>query len=516
MAMPEKTESENVEKGSLVKQLQMRPVHLPTSKGASSRAVRGAPLKMSVLVVGDERTVWRATGVSLRTPGIHNVLTSDGCCELLQLLSEAPVGVLVVDLSMPHTSGRKFLERVAAERPDIPIMIMTEVTEADSAADRVRTEGTDHFVGPVDNDCTSASAMRALETGPSRDELYSLKENVSRNELKHPEAFVEVISENEVMRSLFQYVEAIAPSEQPVLISGETGTGKGLFAGAIHRLSQCTGKMIAVNVEGLDDKAFSEVLFGRTNGAVSGTDRMRDGVVAEAAGGTLFFDEIGDLNEASQLRLLRLLQDSAYDPPGSVQQRIGQTRIVVATNRDLQAGMNDGAFRKDLYYRLRAHHIHVPPLRARKEDLPGLVAHFLERAAASLGKKTPKLPAELLDLLRTYHFPGNIRELQAMTHDSVAQHPGGILSLKSFRAAIGQGHIAVQRNMRPDDVVSKFTGVFGDRLPTLAESEEFLMSQALRLAKGNQSNAARMLGLTRQALNKRLVRRRNKADLEGE
>jgi transcriptional regulator with PAS, ATPase and Fis domain len=193
---------------------------------------------------------------------------------------------------------------------------------------------------------------------------------------------------------------------------------------------------VALNVAGLDDTMFSDTLFGHKKGAFTGADQARDGMIACAGKGTLFLDEIGDLNESSQIKLLRLLQEHEYYPVGSDSFRKSDARIVLATNHDLQKLIATGKFRNDLYYRLCAHQIHIPPLRERLDDIPMLLDHFLDSAAKELNKKKPTPPGELVTLLTLYSFPGNVRELEAMVFDAVARHTSGILSMESFRKVI--------------------------------------------------------------------------------
>jgi len=264
-------------------------------------------------------------------------------------------------------------------------------------------------------------------------------------------------------------------------------------------------------VAGLDDVAFSDTLFGHHKGAFTGAERPREGLIAAAAGGTLFLDEIGDLRESSQVKLLRLLQERTYYPLGADQLRASQARIVVATNADLAQVVGQGKFRKDLLYRLRGHHIRIPPLRERTDDIPLLLNHFLEKAAQALNKPAPTAPLALYSLLRSYHFPGNVRELEAMIHDAVTRQQGGTLSLRSFREAMGDERALEESDEAPSGAaVANLAKLFPEGLPTLKEAEHYLIEEALRRADRNQGIAANMLGITRQALNKRLVRERSK------
>jgi DNA-binding NtrC family response regulator len=302
------------------------------------------------------------------------------------------------------------------------------------------------------------------------------------------------------MFAIFRYIEAIAVSPQPVLITGETGTGKELVARALHRLSGRPGELVAINVAGLDDTMFSDTLFGHLRGAFTGADRARDGLLTSTAEGTLFLDEIGDLSVASQVKLLRLLQDGTYYPLGADRPRQSRVRIVFATSA--------GAFRKDLYYRLRTHHLHLPPLRARLSDLPLLVNHLVDKAADILGKDAPTVPLALYQLLNTYSFPGNVRELEALIFDAVARHQGTTLSLQSFKEAMSGKPLLTAWGQSHEPLAGPIVWP-PDRLPTLKEVEEMLITEALSRADGNQGVAAGLLGVSRQALNKRLSRRRH-------
>jgi DNA-binding NtrC family response regulator len=296
-------------------------------------------------------------------------------------------------------------------------------------------------------------------------------------------------------------MEAIANSPRPVSITGETGVGKELVAKAVHTLSKRKGDFVPVNVAGLDDHVFADTLFGHKKGAFTDAREARSGLIERAAGGTLFLDEIGDLSTTSQVKLLRLLQEGEFFPLGSDVAKRSDARIVVATNQDLDALQSSGQFRKDLYYRLCDHQIHIPPLRGRREDLAVLVEHFLEKASKTLDKKKPTPPVELITLLSTYHFPGNIRELESMIFDAVSSHASGKLSMDSFKAHLSK----VSVTDAPDSPLEKGALIsFSHQLPTLKQIEQLLIDEALKRANDNQSIAALSLGISRQALNKRL------------
>jgi DNA-binding NtrC family response regulator len=297
-------------------------------------------------------------------------------------------------------------------------------------------------------------------------------------------------------------VEAVAASPRPLLITGETGVGKELVARAVHALSGRKGNFVPVNVAGLDDHVFADTLFGHRKGAFTNALEARAGLLEQAAGGTLFLDEIGDLSAASQVKLLRLLQDGEYLPLGADIAKRSDARAVVATNQDLESARNSGRFRKDLYYRLCGHRVHLPPLRERREDLPVLLDHFLGEAARSLEKRRPTPPDELHTLLAVYPFPGNVRELESMVFNAVSLHSAGKLSMDAFKAVIFERQPALAGEAEGREPPGRL--LFPERLPTLKQVEDALVEEALRRAGGNQSIAATLLGITRQAMNKRV------------
>jgi transcriptional regulator with PAS, ATPase and Fis domain len=263
-----------------------------------------------------------------------------------------------------------------------------------------------------------------------------------------------------------------------------------------------------VNVAGIDDFAFADTLFGHTKGAYTGAHQARGGLVERASAGTLFLDEIGDLNFSSQIKLLRLMQNREYYPIGADQPKFSDACIIVATNSDLGERTQSGKLRQDLYYRLQTHHIHIPPLRERIDDIKILVEHFLKEAAGALNKKKPTAPEELYTMLCTYHFPGNIRELQSMVFDAVSRHESRKLSTVSFNNYICEKNpskipakITDAKQLQPTKV---FNFSEWPQLPFLKEAEEGLIVEALKRSQGNQNIAARLLGISRQALNRRL------------
>jgi DNA-binding NtrC family response regulator len=393
---------------------------------------------------------------------------------------------------------------ITSDYPEIPVVVITGSNDVDTAVKCMQHGAFDYILKPVEKSRLIGGVKRAVELRELQRENQLLKSHVLSDELENPEAFSEIITVSPSMRSIFQYIEAIANSPRPVSITGETGVGKELVARAVHTLSNREGDFVPVNVAGLDDHVFADTLFGHKKGAFTDAREARSGLIERAAGGTLFLDEIGDLSTTSQVKLLRLLQEGEFFPLGSDVAKRSDARIVVATNQELEALQSSGQFRKDLYYRLCDHQIRIPPLRKRREDLGVLVEHFLAKASKTLDKKKPTPPVELITLLSTYHFPGNIRELESMIFDAVSSHTSAKLSMDLFKAQIIKKHPITTSD--PADSGSEEGKLisFSHQLPTLKRIEQLLVDEAMKRSNGNQSIAALSLGISRQALNKRL------------
>ncbi len=457
-----------------------------------------------VLMVDDEAQAITSFEMALRSANMNNFLHCHDSRNVIPLLSDQEIEVMLLDLRMPHISGEELLPMISADFPRIPVVVITGTNDVDTAVRCMRRGAFDYILKPVEKSRLISAVKRAIELRELKRENQMLKDHVLHNKLKNPQAFADIITRSRDMRAVFQYVEAIASSPQPVTITGETGVGKEMIAQAIHQLSRHKAAFVPVNAAGVDEHAFTDTLFGHKKGAFTGADSSRQGMVEKASGGTLFLDEIGDLSADSQVKLLRLLAENEYLPLGADIAKRANARVVVATNRNLQTLQSAGKFRKDLYYRLSSHHVHIPPLRDRKEDLSLLLDHFLELTANEMDKKKPFFPDELLNLLVSYHFPGNIRELQSMIWDAVSNHRQGVLALKVFKTRIAKAQTGNDSAPALKDTISQHQIVFTEQLPTLKEAEHLLISEALKRSGNNQAIAAMHLGITRQALNRRL------------
>jgi len=456
-----------------------------------------------ILLVDDEEQILEMCKNCLTTSGYQDILTVNDSRQVMPLLAREEVAVIVLDLRMPHLGGLELLPQIVSQHPQIPVILATANNDVETVVNSIKEGAFDYLVKPIEVKRLITSVRKALEMRSLSSELSALKHYMFTDRLDHPEAFQSIVTGNKGMRAIFQYLEVVSGTRQPVMITGETGTGKELIARAIHNLSGFSGEFVALNVAGLDDNMFSDTLFGHRKGAFTGADQARDGLITRAAGGTLFLDEIGDLNEMSQIKLLRLLQEQEYYPVGSDFIKKSDARIVLATNRDLLEMIKQGKFRNDLYYRLCGHRVHLPSLRERLDDIPLLLDHFLGATASTLGKKKPTPPPELAVLLALYHFPGNVREMEALVFDAVLRHSSGILSMETFRSVIGDVRPAQQATAAPAGGQEPLTALFG-HFPTVDEIEEYMIREAMKLAKGNQGIASKILGMGRQTLNKRL------------
>lgn len=459
-----------------------------------------------VLLVDDELAWLHTLSLVLeRSAGINHTILCQDSREVMNILARHGVGLILLDYLMPHVSGCDLLSKIVLRYPHIPVIVITGVNEIKTAVECVQGGAFDYYVKGIEENRLLLTVRRALQMSELQQENLRMQDGFLHDRLEHPELFSHIITCHKTMRFLFQYIEAIVPSSQPVLITGESGTGKELMARAVHESSRYQRPWVPVNVAGQDDQFFSDTIFGHVKGAYTGADAPRQGLVTQAENGTFFLDEIGDLSPASQAKLLRLLQEGEYTPLGNDRWKHTNARIIVATNTNLKAVMESGRFRNDLYYRLCTHHIHLPPLRERLSDLPLLLNHFLEKAAHRLKKKKPTPPPELATLLSTYHFPGNVRELESMIFDAVSCYKSGKLSMDSFKAEMGR-HVrsAADRNKTDADPLQKSALVFSSPLPTINQAVHSLIREAMKRANGNQTIAASLLGISRPALSKRL------------
>lgn len=454
----------------------------------------------NILVVDDDPAVLNVTKLYLEKGGYENLSMIQDPRLVIPLLNQKDISLIILDLIMPHIRGTKLLPTLQQEFSHIPIIVMTaseDLTDAISC-----WNASEYLIKPVALDRLLTTVEKVLRIRGLQKELTCLEGSQFTENPQISHIFSKIVTCSKKMRAIFQYAEYISKSSQPVLITGESGVGKELLAVAIHELGR-KGEFITVNVAGLDDQMFADTLYGHCKGAFTGADKDRKGLIWTARGGTLFLDEIGDLSYPSQTKLLRFLQEHNYYPLGSDKLIESDAHIITSTHKDLLFMAETGNFRKDLYYRLCTHHINIPPLCERLEDIPLLLIHFIKKAAAALGKQEPVPSKELLALLPKLSFPGNVREFQSIVTDAVARHQSGLLTIQHFQAF----NTARAKNNEVITAASKksdhFTALFGDKFPTMEEIHEFMISKAMEISEGNKTEAAALLGITRQTINSR-------------
>jgi DNA-binding NtrC family response regulator len=374
----------------------------------AERDVRGAP--RTVVVVDDEETVLKVVGVLLRTNGFH-VLSFPDAKQALDALAgpETKADVVLTDLHMPGTSGLDLLRESRKRWPDLPVVMMTGRATVPAAIESMKLGAYDFLVKPFDPIDTLVSAVeRAAE----------YKSLLERNQFLERQAalagrFEQMVGSSPVMRRLYTLIESVAPTDATILLLGESGTGKELAASAIHAHSQRKKKsFVAVNCAALTESLIDSELFGHMAGAFTGATSNRRGLFQEASGGTLFLDEIGEVPPATQVRLLRAVQEGEVRPVGSNQPVSVDVRLITATNRNLLEEVQHGRFRQDLFYRLNVVSMTLPPLRTREGDIPALTQHFIEKYASRLGRQVTGITPQAMEKLLEYHWPGNVRELE--------------------------------------------------------------------------------------------------------
>ncbi|HBT83141.1 MAG: two-component system response regulator [Desulfuromonadales bacterium GWD2_61_12] len=462
--------------------------------------------QMPILLVDDEEAWLRSLSIFLReATGMNNFIKCTDSRNVMEILANRDICLVLLDLTMPYFSGQDILRMIVSRHPSVPVIILSGLNQVETAVECLHLGALDYHVKTHEKERLIAGIQRAITTHELRRENARLKKVILNDELENPEAFEQIISTSKKMQAVYRYCEAISRSSEPILITGESGSGKELIARALWKLRSPKAPFVAVNVAGLDDNVFSDTLFGHVAGAFTGADRDRKGMIEEAAGGTLFLDEIGDLSPPSQIKLLRILQEGEFFPIGADRPKKLKARVLLATNHNLVAKVSRGEFRKDLYYRLNTHQIQLPSLRERLEDLPLLLHHFLDEAARTLEKKTSMVPKDLVALLSTYPFPGNIRELRAMVFHAVSLTGSQVLSLESFKEKMEYGAEGFATMPTPGAAPEGIALIpFPDRLPTIDEIGKRVVMEAIHRTGGNQTVAASMLGITRQALAKRL------------
>ncbi|MGZ6132193.1 MAG: sigma-54-dependent transcriptional regulator [Myxococcaceae bacterium] len=433
----------------------------------------------SVLVVDDDP---HARGLLRRLLGqLGQVSEAASASAAEELLAGAPFDVVLTDMAMPDPDdGLRVLRAALTRNADTPVIVLTAFGNIEGALDTIQKGAFDYLTKPFDVDAIVRVVRRALEQRRLVEENKSLRARVKQQEL---------VGRSAAILEIYKQVARAAATSVPVLITGETGTGKEQVARSLHQRSQrSAGRFVAVDCGAIAESLMESELFGHARGAFTGASGARRGLFEEATGGTMFLDEIGDIGPKIQSQLLRALQEGEIRRVGESTPVKVDVRVVAATNKDLKALVAEGKFREDLLYRLDVVHLHLPPLRERREDIPALVEHFA--AIHARGGARPVVTDEAMGRLVAYDWPGNVRQLENVVARALALNGTGVLGPADFIAPIG-------------DAPKKLAGLAAD-MPTLAELNRRYAQHVLAMVGGNKSEAARLLEVDRKTLYKLL------------
>ena len=412
------------------------------------------------------------------------------CLDCLAGSTQRPDGI-VVDLFMPEMDGMAFTRACSQKYPDIPVLMLTVSDSADDAAHSMREGAWDFMTKPLSFERFQVTMQNMLERRDLRKEVKTLKE-----QMLDAVGGGEIIGQSDMMRDLMATVQRVGASELPVLLQGESGVGKELFAKAVHQASErADGPLVSVNCGAIPANLVESTLFGHEKGAFTGAHQKGAGKFRAAEGGTLFLDEIGELPLAAQVKLLRALQEREVEPVGATKPVPVNIRLIAATNRNLAAMVKEGRFREDLYYRINVYPLHIPPLRQRSEDIPQLAEYFMHRAGLHHHKEDAVITPAALDLLKQLPWPGNVRQLENAIYRAVVSADGEALKPEHFSW------------LMPDMALApgaKFTGQSEPKILPLAQVEQQHIQRALAVCNGNMAEAARQLGISRATLYRRL------------
>jgi DNA-binding NtrC family response regulator len=445
---------------------------------------------LSVLIIDDNEGSLEMLSAALAQPGLE-ILTASDPEQGLELVYNKHPQIVLTDLVMPNLTGMEVLERIIEFDPSTEVILMTAHYSTESAVEAIKKGASDYLNKPI-----SIAALRERVGKLVAEARKQQRSRQLEGELLASSEFEGIVGRSPVMCEMLPQIRRVAPHYRTVLITGETGTGKDLVARAFHRLSPVSaGRYVVLNCSAVVETLFESELFGHVKGAFTGATQDKSGLFEHAHGGTLFLDEIGDMPLATQAKLLRVLQDQEVQRVGSLTPHKVDVRVVAATNHNLRAAVAEKRFREDLYYRLSMVEIHVPRLAERKEDLPLLERHFIARFAAQYKKEIRGLTHRAQARLSLHNWPGNVRELENVLGHACMMTMGDTIDMQDLPAYLR----STAGRDEPTQTLAPATEV-----GTLAEQERLLIVRALETAGGNQSQAARILRIGRDAFRYKL------------
>ena len=446
-----------------------------------------------ILIADDEIYIREGLRDALQRPGRTVDIVADGHAAR-RAFDDSIYDVVLLDLRMPGPSGLELLVEISDRLPDTQTLLLTAHGNIDTAVEAMRAGAFDFMTKPVDLDHLRLVVDRALEQTQLVRENRQLHDLLEQKE--SDDAFRRIVHRSPAMQRATRTVKQVALSDVPVLLRGETGAGKELFARAVHdRSRRHDGPFVAVNCGGFTEELFASELFGHKRGAFTGAHADRPGRFALAEGGTLFLDEIGEVPLKNQVELLRVLESHEYQPLGDTQVRVADVRFVAATNRDLEAAVASGGFRDDLYYRLNVIPVDIPPLRDRLEDIPILVETFFEESCRAYDQPRKRPDEEAMRILCGHSWPGNVRELRNLVQRLVVTTDGGTIRPEHLAQVLGEDAAAAARNAaRAGEIISLHLG------SSLEQAEGELIRQTLERLTTNRREAAAILDISVRSL----------------
>jgi two-component system nitrogen regulation response regulator GlnG len=473
----------------------------------------------TVLIVDDERNVLYSLEKALKADG-YAILTADTARQGIELVRAAKPDAVLLDVRLPDMSGLDAFDRMRDYDPRLPVIMVTAHGTTETAIEAMKRGAYEYLLKPV-----KLKELRKLVACAVEVSRLSRVPAVFDQE-EEPATVDRIVGHSAAMQRVYKDIGRVTGQDVNILILGESGTGKELVARAIfHHSARSRGPFLAINAAAIPETLLESELFGHERGAFTGADRKRLGKFEQANHGTLFLDEIGDMSTATQAKVLRVLQDGRFERVGGNETIQTDVRVIAATNQNLEKLIEEGRFRQDLYYRLKVFTMEVPPLRERLEDLPALLEHFIKLYNREMGKQVQSVSPGVIEVLHDYAWPGNVRELQSAVKYALVHARGNVLTPECFpescRAAVGRvsnPSIALQnretdgletRPMATLDVGQRFAQLVGQRHPDLYhtiedEVDRYLLTEALRLAHGNQVEASRLLGISRTTLRAKL------------